>query len=232
MNEPGFGGKTIGDIIRECVMCDVHGFLVTAKNDSGESSDGPRQRMSKHSLVEFSFSLAEPEQQAASDHLMTRMGDSKDGGQMLMKLTARSGAYAMCIRYLAAGVGTDTEKWQVCVTDDNEREKRHRGVLLMLRDQILSPSGAVTSKMLPHLTGLEGAIVIRSKPGRAPVWSALDDNFIPLLSEMADTECEVGVFRTPHEFQSHMQPLLDASKPFKMLDIRPADGKTSEVADG
>jgi hypothetical protein len=50
-----------------------------------------------------SNALALPDQQAETLHIMTRMGASKEEGQMLMKMPARSGEYALCVRYRCVG---------------------------------------------------------------------------------------------------------------------------------
>ncbi len=121
---------------------------------------------SKHSLIEFSFALALPERHAETLQVMTRVGDSKDEGQMLMKMTARSGEYALGIRYKCAGIGLDTDKWKLVMDDEQERGRRHRAVLTALRDCLLSPQGALTATMLPHLTGLRGAMVVCPSTGK------------------------------------------------------------------
>jgi CRISPR/Cas system-associated protein Cas7 (RAMP superfamily) len=110
---------------------------------------------------------------------------SKDEGQMLMKMTARSGAYAQAIRYKATGIGVDTDKWCLFVTDSAQRQQRHHALLAALRDMVLSPSGALTTKMLPHLTGLVGAMTIRPSVGRAPIYSALAADFLEQLAGTA-----------------------------------------------
>ena len=77
---------TIEQIVRDCALCDAHGFLVTGKKAASDGSTTARQRLSKHSLIEFSFALALPDHHAETMHLMTRIGDSKDDGQMLMRM--------------------------------------------------------------------------------------------------------------------------------------------------
>jgi CRISPR/Cas system-associated protein Cas7 (RAMP superfamily) len=84
---------------------------------------------------------------------------------MLMKMPVRSGVYAANVRYKSAGIGIDTDKWKVAITDEQQRLQRHKSILSALRDQLLSPSGALTSTILPHLTGIIGAIVVRRHQG-------------------------------------------------------------------
>jgi CRISPR/Cas system-associated protein Cas7 (RAMP superfamily) len=132
---------------------------------------------------------------------------------MLMKMTARSGEYAVCVRYKCAGVGLDTEKWRRALEDEQERRRRHRAVLAALSDSLLSPQGALTATMLPHLTGLRGAIVVRTMVGRAPLYSALQEDFVERLSALADEACTVYPFETVDAFHSSMHALIETSHP-------------------
>jgi CRISPR-associated protein Cst2 len=212
-DRPDYKNLTIEQAIRDCALCDTHGFLVTAKNAASDGSTQARQRLSKHSLIEFSFALALPEHHAETIQLMTRVADSKDEGQMLMKMTARSGDYALCVRYKCAGIGLDTDKWTLVLADEQERGRRHRAILTALRDCVLSPAGALTSTMLPHLTGLQGAIVICPRAGRAPIYSALQDDFITRLSALHSETCLVSSFQTIDAFHLHMRQLIEHTHP-------------------
>lgn len=217
VERPEYKNLSISRILSQCGLCDAHGFLVTAKktttkNTTGEQEMEIRQRQSKHSLVEFSFALALPGRHAESTQVMTRNGDSKDEGQMLMKMTTRSGEYALIIRYHAVGVGVDTDRWQV-VVDEKQRQVRQVAILEGLRDALLSPDGAMTACMLPHLTGLVGAIVVRTKVGRAPMYSALNDDFIDRLLGMKSASCLVYSFVGVDSFNKQMQYLIDCSTP-------------------
>lgn len=203
---------TIDQILTQCGLCDAHGFLVTAKN-AGSGGQEARQGIRKDTLIDYSFALALPGRHAETVQLTTRMGDSKDEGQMLMKMTARSGEYALVVRYLSVGVGMDVQKWHLAVTDPQQRLQRHQAILLTLRDTLLSPDGALTAAMLPHLTGLEGALVIRTGVGRAPTYSALKDDFITRLQAMESETCRVTAFETVDGFHSLMEELIQTSYP-------------------
>jgi hypothetical protein len=91
--------------------------------------------------------------------------------------------------------------------------KRYRTALRALRDTFTSPEGAHTATMLPHLTGLSGAIVICRKTGRAPVYSALADDFLTRLQAMQGEECQVYPFETIDGFYRHLTHLGAASEP-------------------
>ncbi|HLG78272.1 MAG TPA: hypothetical protein VKX46_17795 [Ktedonobacteraceae bacterium] len=212
-DQPKYKNLTIEWIVRNCGLCDTHGFLVTAKNATSDGSTEARQRLSKHSLIEFSFALALPERHAETIQLVTRVGDSKDEGQMLMKMTARSGEYAHCVRYKCAGIGLDTDKWRLVLDDEAERGRRHRAMLTALRDGLLSPQGALTATMLPHLTGLQGVIVVCPSTGRAPIYSALQEDFMTRLCALESETCIVAPFETIDAFNLLMQDLIEYTHP-------------------
>jgi CRISPR/Cas system-associated protein Cas7 (RAMP superfamily) len=204
-----------GDLeeILNCALCDVHGFLVTPKKATNNSSQKSRQRLTKHSLIEYSFYLALPDQYAESSQIHTRTGDAEGRGQMLMKLYSRSGQYAFCVRYKAVGIGVDTEHWLPFIEDSSERLKRHMAILRALRDQVLSPGGATTSRMLPHLSGVIGAVAVRTQAGRAPLYSPLQDDFIGQLQGLGSDECLIFPFYTIVEFNDVMRRLISKSDP-------------------
>ncbi len=201
---------TMERILLQCGLCDTHGFLVTGKRASKDSDQ--RQALSKHSLVEFGFALGLPEQWAETAQLFTRVGDM-DAGQMIMHASSRSGQYALSMRYKAAGIGVDTNLWQLIVDDAAIRQKRHQAIIQALRDQLLSPSGAMTTTMLPHLTGLAGVITIRHTAGRAPLYSALQPDFMEQLQALAFPDCTMLPFNSIAEFAGHMNALIATSVP-------------------
>jgi CRISPR-associated protein Cst2 len=222
LDEPEYKDLTVEKIIQQCGICDAHGFLVTAKKASKplketdkdkEVETEARQRVSKHSLVEFSYALACPGHYHETTQITTRLGASKEEGQMLMKMPVLSGEYARCIRYRGVGVGVDTDKWQLVVQDESERLLRHRAILSATRDTILSPEGALTATQLPHLTGIVGAIVVQTTSGRAPLWSALDNDFVTQLKKLSSETCQVFTFESASEFSEIMNELIRNSVP-------------------
>ena len=218
--------KTVGlnmSSILACGMCDSHGFLITSKKGKkgGENENGSedRERLSKNSLVEFSFALALPGQMAESNQLFTRRasryedGVDQENGQMIFKKSVRSGTYAQCVRYKAAGVGVDTEIWQTVITDEEERLRRHHAILMALRDQIQSPGGAMTATLLPHLTDIQGVVAIKTTVGRAPLCSPLSPDFVSMLENLQTDSCLIFVFNNLVEFHVLFQRLLSESYP-------------------
>jgi CRISPR-associated negative auto-regulator DevR/Csa2 len=104
IGQPGYEKMGMEHILQECALCDAHGFLVTAKNQKTEDSDGEgqaeetqegpvrktrntskdkktpvklRQRLSKHSLIEYTFGLALPDHQAETSQLLPVQGKTR-----------------------------------------------------------------------------------------------------------------------------------------------------------
>ncbi len=213
IDRPDYQDLSIERIVRECALCDTHGFLVTAKNADSEAGTPARQKVTKNTLLDFSYALALPGRHAETGQLHTRTGNSKEEGQMIMKIPTRSGEYALCVRYHCVGIGADTERWILFVKNQAEREKRHRAVLRALRDSLVSPDGAHVATMLPHLTGLSGAITVRTGVGRSPLYSALEGDFITRLRAMADETCRVYAFETVDAFYTLMNDFIAMSVP-------------------
>jgi CRISPR-associated protein Cst2 len=213
IDRPDYQDLSLERIVRECALCDAHGFLVTAKNADSEAGTAARMKISKDTLIDYAYALALPNRQAVTAQLHTRVGASKDDGQMIMKIPARSGEYALCIRYRCVGIGADTISWMLFVKDQELRQKRHRAILRALRDSLVSPDGALVGTLLPHLTGLQGVITVRTDVGRSPLYSALENDFILRLTSMVDETCLVYPFESVDTFYSLMNDFIATSAP-------------------
>jgi hypothetical protein len=126
------------------------------------------------------------------------------------------------------GVGVDTDKWTVYVTDEYERVQRHRVILAALRDCILSPSGAMTATKLPHLTGLAGVIVVQMEVGRAPLCSPLNPDYVSELVAMENKTRRVLTFETMSQFNQLMDNLIETSRPY--LPVPRSPQSVAEIA--
>lgn len=213
VDRPEYKNITIAHVIGGCGLCDSQGFMSPAKNATPGTDQESRQKLTKNTVIDFGYILALPGRSGETSQLNTRSGTASGEGQMLMKKTIRSGDYALGMRYGAVGIGMDTYQWRMIVHDPEERRRRHQAVLSALRDWFMSPDGALTGTAMPHLTGLQGAITIRTEAARAPMWSALQDDFIQVLAAMAGPTCQVITFTSPVEFQQAMESLITGSIP-------------------
>ena len=168
--------SSMSQILNGCVICDTHGFLVTSKKKTNE--DDAREGADKHSLIEFGMFLALPETFGETVQVKTRNDRGVESNQMMYRQATRSATYAGVTRYKARGIGADTTYWQLHIDDPDQRRARHRAILEALRDQLLSPGGAQTATLLPHLSEIEGVIGLQTVAGRAPMYSPLSDDFV------------------------------------------------------
>ncbi len=63
------------------------------------------------------------------------------------------------------------------------------------------------------LTRLRGAIAVRTDVGRAPLYSALESDFVTRLQAMADETCQVYPFETIEAFYRLMNTFIATSVP-------------------
>ena len=84
LDQPNAPALSCESIISACAACDAHGFLVTAKKADDEAETAARQRISKATLLDFSYALARPFHHHETSQLHTRVGASKEEGQMIM----------------------------------------------------------------------------------------------------------------------------------------------------
>lgn len=213
---PDYGELSLKRVLCECGLCDSHGFLVTSKQ--GENGEEGRQRLNKDTLLDFSYALALPAHSKESSQLHTRsgVGGTKEDGQMLMTFPVRSGEYALLIRYRCVGVGADLVRWTLLVTDEQERLRRHQAILCALRDTLISPDGALTATMLPHLTGLVGILAVNRGIGRAPLYSPLQEDFRERLQAMRHDSLQMSSFDTVDAFFHCMNALITHSRPARL----------------
>jgi CRISPR/Cas system-associated protein Cas7 (RAMP superfamily) len=130
-----------------------------------------------------------------------------------MKTTVRSAEYAYVVRYRAAGVGVDTNRWELHLKKEEDRCLRHKLILSALFDQVLSPDGAKAATLLPHLTSVSGAIVIRTSVGRATSYSALAQDFREMINKLVNDSTKVYLFDDLSGFTEAARYLLDHSVP-------------------
>ncbi len=217
---------SMNNILQKCASCDLCGFLITTKKKERRKKEVIideenideftfRQGVSKDSLIRISNVLALPNKQFETPQFLTRRGDETGNGQIPMTVNVRSGMYAYMIRYLAYGVGADIKFRKLYIKDEEERLKRHVAALNTLRDIIITPVGAMTARMSPHLTALKGVIFIVPKVGSAPTMSGLDENFIERSQRMTSDNLFVYTFDSVDSFYSLMNEIIKYSYPAK-----------------
>ncbi|MGB4705073.1 MAG: DevR family CRISPR-associated autoregulator [Candidatus Saccharicenans sp.] len=178
--------------ISSCILCDLHGFLVQ------------RPSIGRPSTVEFGWALGIPDKTHRDIHLHARhsmIGRSKEEtqpeneeseakqltAQMIYHRPTRSGTYAMISVFQPWRIGLNEIDYTY-VIDETARKLRFQLAINAYKASLMRTEGAMTSTRLPHIEGIEGAVVISSRNFPVPVVSPLNDNFVAQVEELVKGE--------------------------------------------
>jgi CRISPR-associated protein Cst2 len=196
-NKPDEAMKTA---ISSCILCDLHGFLVQ------------RPSIGRPSAVEFGWALGIPDKTHRDIHIHARhsmvgrsreevkteneeseetAGEERKGGaearqvtaQMIYHRPTRSGIYALVSVFQPWRIGLNEIDYNY-VIEESDRKLRYQLALNAYKASLMRVDGAMTSTRLPHIEGIEGAIVISEKNFPVPVVSPLDDAYIAQVEEL------------------------------------------------
>ena len=67
--------------MRECALCDTHGFLVTARNAAGQAGTAARQKINKDTLIDFSHAWLFPIAMPTQDSFIRESGPPRTMGE-------------------------------------------------------------------------------------------------------------------------------------------------------
>jgi CRISPR-associated negative auto-regulator DevR/Csa2 len=117
IDRPDYQDLSFERIVRECALCDTHGFLVTARNADSQEDTAARQKINKDTLIDFSYALALPDRHAETGQLHTRVGTSKEDTRPLRRVRL---VYQISLcghrRRYAAGFASEPG-WRACSYD-------------------------------------------------------------------------------------------------------------------
>lgn len=91
--------------------------------------------------TQLGYALALHDRHAETGQLHTRVGTSKDDGQMIVKIPARSGEYALCVRYHCVGIGADTLRYELRVGYVRTRTGNGAACIDKDRDRVFRAGG-------------------------------------------------------------------------------------------
>lgn len=136
--------------------------------------------------------------------------------QMIYHRPTRSGKYAFLAGF---------QPWRISFNDvsinysSNNRKARFDAAIDALRNMLIRPDGAMTTTRLPHLEGIEGAIVFTENVVPAPMVSPLRENFGAVLKEVSSkTNTKVLEFDNEVGLIKHLETLKSDCVPFKMIN--------------
>lgn len=218
-HKKGEEAQAVAQALNDCVLCDLHGFLVQ------------RPTIHRQSTVEFGWAVGRLQEQAYRDihqHARHAVGFKGEGkaeeaqppqpdqmtlidteieadleeseapqeerqrqvtSQMLFSRPTRSGVYALVTVFQPWRIGLNTVTYEYPVTLEN-RQSRYQLALRAYEAMFLRLDGAMTSTRLPHLEDFEGVLAISRTNAPAPVFSPLKKNYQDRLQALSEMDGE------------------------------------------
>lgn len=227
--DPQHYPSTTQELVKNCALCDVGGFLIAL-----EEADGVLGVLKRDSCFEAGWLVSE--HPAIVDYTQHSAYDPNPEKHNLFVQNLRVGIYGGVFRIDLDRVGRNDWWWlntksssnkngfEEYSVELNERNKRIRLLLKGIREWLISPSFAKQTGWLQHQSGLlEGSIVL-SKDGSAPFVSPVkfmldngrptigkNDNYRKTLSDIAGSSkynCEKFDFNSPTELIEEMDKIL------------------------
>jgi len=207
--------KAISLAISDCILCDLHGFLLEQRREGGrreataegDEEEGAARRegripaVSRRSTVEFGWAIAVPGSWHRDINIHARHSMEERGGreqregqeemrrevaaQMVYHRPTRSGVYALVSLFQPWRIGLNDITYEYAVGDDGVRLARYRLALEAYKNLLQRGDGAMTSTRLPHIEGVEGVIAVSRRNAPAPVFSPLRDDYSQQLEALA-----------------------------------------------
>lgn len=192
-DEAGNSSNTQADvidaIIKKCAICDIHGVLITDKvGDNKNSTNTPRK-----SVIEFAWTVGIPGRNNTETYVHTKLvtdagskgsATSSNEGQNIFHRPANHGVYAFVCNIDTYRIGLNDINRTYSI-ENPERINRYKAVVQSLLSSILNPKGAMTSAQKPHVTDFTGVVSVSHKLIPAPTISAINDNYIGEIKQIA-----------------------------------------------
>jgi CRISPR-associated protein Cst2 len=213
--------------IERCVLCDLHGFLVT-------ELPLPRQ-----STVEFGWVVGVPEvkrdihvhaRHAIQFPLPQGQRSAEEvAEQMAYYRPTRSGVYALVTLFQPWRIGLNEVDYTYAL-DPNERTRRYQLALTAYEWTLKRPDGAMTTTHFPHIEGIEGIVLISRQAVPVPMLSPLREDYREKLETLAKKQgVEFEKFDDLDGLVDILSKLL-RSTPFRMpFPDAPAEDETAST---
>lgn len=232
--QKGEEAEAVTRAINDCIMCDLHGFLVQRPTVHRKSAVefgwavGLRGRVNRdiHQHARHAVGFKGEGQREETESTQPQMeliteeeGDSEEvaesegaeeraTSQMLFSRPTRSGAYALVTVFQPWRLGLNTIDYSYPAGLD--RQGRYRLALRAYEAMFMRTEGAMTSTRLPHLEDFEGAVVVSRTNFPAPVISPLKDGYVEELQQLTDAssgEFKILPFTGLTEFVARLREL-------------------------
>jgi len=218
-HKKGEEAAAITQALTDCVLCDLHGFLVQrptvhrqstvefgwavglrgqvyrdihqhARHAVGFKGEGRAATEQAKSQPELLPEDEEtPELDAGTQAEPVATETERGTSQMLFSRPTRSGVYAFVTVFQPWRVGLNTVDY--LYPGDIDRVGRYKLALRAYEAMFLRTDGAMTSTRLPHLENLEGMLLVSRDNFPVPVISPLKEGYQDELKKLASA-CEAG----------------------------------------
>lgn len=188
-NSSNTQADVIDAMIKKCAICDAHGVLITDKvGDNSSSTNTPRK-----SIIEFAWTVGIPGKNNTETYVHTKLvadagsmgsASSSNEGQNIFHRPANYGVYAFVCNIDIYRIGLNDINRTYSI-EDLERTNRYKAVVQSLLSSVLNPKGAMTSAQKPHITDFKGVVSVSHKLIPAPTISAINDNYIGEIKQIA-----------------------------------------------
>jgi CRISPR-associated protein Cst2 len=210
----GTPSAVMSQAIANCILCDLHGFLVTgirrqrrrrgapeeAEGEQAEEAEEAAARaVPRKSTVEFGWAVGIPEVYR-DIHLHSRNwpeppeGEEERAAQMPYHRPTRSGVYAVVSLFQPWRIGLNEINYEYAI-DNEPRLVRYRLGLEAYKNMLQRGDGAMTSTRLPHIEVVEGVIAVSRRNAPAPVFSPLRDDYGQQLEALAASNGRLTLHR-------------------------------------
>jgi len=189
--------------LQDCVLCDVHGFLVQRPTIHRQSTVefgwavGLRGEVhrdihqhARHIVGERPGPEGQPpaQQEAEAPSEEERPEAAPPPVQMLYSRPTRSGVYALVSIFQPWRIGLNTVNYEY--VEGLGRQSRYQLALKAYQTMFLRTDGAMTSTRLPHLEAFEGIIVVSRANFPVPVISPLKEGYREEIEALAKVSGE------------------------------------------
>lgn len=194
--------------LKECKICDTHGFLVQ------------KPTVARPSTIEFGWAVGVPEVyrdiHVHARHALGEKGkvtnkeETEKTSQMVYHRPTRSGIYAIVSLFQPWRIGLNNVNFQYEI-DEEERISRYQLALKAYQSMFLRTDGAMTTTRMPHTESFEGIIMVSRTNFPAPVISPLNNNYKTEIKNIqAETNSiDIKEFLSVSEFVSKINELMD-----------------------
>ncbi|HHY34168.1 MAG TPA: DevR family CRISPR-associated autoregulator [Firmicutes bacterium] len=225
---------TVSAAIKNCVLCDLHGFLIQTPP------------VSRRSTVEFGWAVGIPEvyrdihthaRHAAAERTAREERGKTRGvqqeedrsaidqeeqeeevsAQMIYHRPTRSGTYAIVSLFQPWRIGLNEIDYQYAI-DNASRNKRFHLALQAYKHMFQQTQGAMVSTRLPHVEGMAGVVAISHGNTPVPVLSPLRDDYQKQVEDLARRSSLLNVY--PFTSLAELCDIIDETSKLEIYSFR------------